>query len=302
MIHNIYKFRFQTGVHLGNGMLNDTEATFPADILFSALYIEAMKMDRAEVFYEAVAGGRILFSDAFPYKGNTYFVPKPMLYIEKKENGSSAEKKKYKKLKYIPVGMLSAFIKGEADIDQIDDKVGKYDLLTRVSKRNDTPDPKPYHVGWSPYHFGLYVIVRFQEATDQELFDKLMLSLSYTGIGGERSSGLGKFDLLRGKTDKAILEMIRRENTDRYMLISSALPRDEELEEVLAGSTNRLIIRSGFAYSPFSNQSPLRKRDLYVFAAGSCFAKQFDGDVYDVSDGSPHPVYRYARAMFMGVE
>ena len=129
-----------------------------------------------------------------------------------------------------------------------------------------------------------------------------MMSLSYVGIGGERSSGLGKFELLRGKPDGTLMGLLDAEEADRYMLLSSALPSDEELEAVLTGSSNRLIKRSGFAYSPFSDQSPLRKRDLYVFASGSCFVKRFAGDIYDVSDGSPHPVYRYARAMFMGVE
>ena len=44
-----------------------------------------------------------------------------------------------------------------------------------------------------------------------------------------------------------------------------------------------------------------KKKDLYVFRAGSCFVHPFAGDIYDVSDGGSHPVYRYARAMFLGV-
>ena len=44
-----------------------------------------------------------------------------------------------------------------------------------------------------------------------------------------------------------------------------------------------------------------RKRDLYVFAAGSCFKNEFEGDIYDVTNGGSHPVYRYAKPLFMGV-
>lgn len=44
MKYSIYKLEFQTGVHLGTGMLNESEYTFRADQLFSALYIEALKI------------------------------------------------------------------------------------------------------------------------------------------------------------------------------------------------------------------------------------------------------------------
>ena len=44
-----------------------------------------------------------------------------------------------------------------------------------------------------------------------------------------------------------------------------------------------------------------KKKDLYVFTAGSCFVNCFAGDIYDVSEGGKHPVYRYAKPIFMGV-
>ena len=43
MKYIIYKLKFSTGVHFGNGTLDDTEYTFCADTLFSALCIEAVK-------------------------------------------------------------------------------------------------------------------------------------------------------------------------------------------------------------------------------------------------------------------
>ena len=71
MEYSIYKLEFQTGVHFGTGMLNESAYTFCADQLFSALYIEALKMDCAKEFYEKVKSGALLFSDAFPYMGQT---------------------------------------------------------------------------------------------------------------------------------------------------------------------------------------------------------------------------------------
>ena len=45
MEYGIYKLDFQTGVHFGTGMLNESAMTFYADQLFSALY----KIGRAHV-------------------------------------------------------------------------------------------------------------------------------------------------------------------------------------------------------------------------------------------------------------
>ena len=99
MEYSIYKLDFHTGVHLGNGMLNDSDYTFGADQLFSALYIEGIKLCCEQKFYSMVQEGRLLFSDTFPYVGKQYMVPKPMLYVEPVKRGSSEQKKIYKKMK-----------------------------------------------------------------------------------------------------------------------------------------------------------------------------------------------------------
>lgn len=46
MEYSIYKLDFQTGVHFGTGMLNESAYTFQADQLFSAMFIEALKMQK----------------------------------------------------------------------------------------------------------------------------------------------------------------------------------------------------------------------------------------------------------------
>lgn len=67
-----YKLKFSTGVHFGNGSLDDTEYTFCADTLFSALCIEAVKHseDKLSRLVSYVKAGKIVFSDAMPYMNN----------------------------------------------------------------------------------------------------------------------------------------------------------------------------------------------------------------------------------------
>lgn len=300
MKYSIYRLEFSTGVHFGEGMLNNSGCTFQADTLFSALYIEALNLGKADMLLEAVKRGNLLLSDAFPYVGGEYLIPKPMLYVEGKEKGNSTEKKRYKKLKYLPVKELESYLSGEMVLgDEL--KIGKLQRNVKVAVRKDG-DTEPFYVG--TYYFyegsGLYVAAAFKEERQRELLEELLEALAYTGIGGKKASGLGKFEVFPGKNADALLWHLQKKS-DIKMLMSTALPKEEEMEQALDGASYLLNKRSGFIASRAYTEEMQRKRDFYTFTAGSCFSHEFSGDIYDVSRNGGHPVYRYARALFMGV-
>ena len=302
MEYSIYKLKFRTGVHFGEGMLNESAYTFKADQLFSGLYIEALKLGREKELYDAVKSGKLLFSDAFPYKEEKYFVPKPMVYVESGKKGESKQKKAYKKMKYLPVECLDSFLNGTMDVEKVGDyDFGQFCQQTMACVR-DEEETRPYRVG--TFYFddgcGLYVIAGYTSAVEKELAEDLMESLSYTGIGGKKAIGLGKFELLNGRSSQELSERLQKDGS-RYMLLSVGLPIDEELEQVLDGASYQLLKRSGFVASEEYAAHWSRKRDLYVLAAGSCVNKRFSGDIYDVADGGRHAVYRYAKPLFMEV-
>ena len=166
MGYTIYKLKFCTGVHFGNGMLNDSVYTFCADTLFSALYIEALKFGTDEKLMKAVHDGNLCFTDAFPYVGTQYMIPKPMLYVEPADKGDSAEKKKYKKLKYLPIEQFESYLSGQMKLDQNPMQgFGFSELRTSAAVRKED-DTRPYHIG--TYHYnegnGLYVVVGYSNA------------------------------------------------------------------------------------------------------------------------------------------
>ena len=73
------------------------------------------------------------------------------------------------------------------------------------------------------------------------------------------------------------------------------------MENALQQASYQIIKRSGFVASYAYADDFCRKNDLYVMNAGSCFAQQYQGDIYDVSSGGSHAVYRYAQPMFLEV-
>ena len=304
MQYEIYKFEFTSAVHFGEGMLNESGYSFTADRLFSALYIEAMRQGLEEELLYFVKEGGLRFSDAFPYTDDRYLLPKPVMYIAPQDQGDSVQKKFYKNLKYIPAEDMESFVKGRyVPGDNPMEGFGKY-VQRNIAAVSMVGDTEPFYVGTYEYEpgNGLYVIVGYEGDEELELAEILLESLSYTGIGGKKTSGLGKFNLKKGKMDKSLQKMLESsQGSGTRMLLCGALPRDEEMEGALEGATYLLELRSGYVASDTHAPELVRKKDLYMVAAGSCFHEPFGGDVYNVSKGGAHPVYRYGIAMFAGI-
>lgn len=304
MNYKIYKMIFIQGVHFGDHSLEKSEITFQADTLFSALCIEALKIDKLDELLESVKEDHLVFSDAFPYMGQEFFIPKPMKKIEQVvQSEDVTTRKKFKKLEYIQVSLLDQYLKGQYPINKGSDikKIGVHALKTSASIRGNE-EAVPYRVGI--YRFkeenGLYIVVGYDSQEILDLFDELFEMLSLSGIGGKKNSGLGHFDLEIAELPK---ELNKRLNTKgEVMTLSVSLPTDKELEDVLDDSRYLLVKRSGFVDSYTYSKEQRRKKDIYLFKSGSCFNKTYQGDIYNVSSGGSHPVYKYAKPLFMGVE
>ena len=77
---------------------------------------------------------------------------------------------------------------------------------------------------------------------------------------------------------------------------------EEELEQALEGATYQLVRRGGFVASDTYAETPQKKKTQYFFRSGSVFGHRFTGDLYSVGGFGEHPVYRYAKPMFLGVD
>lgn len=295
------RMEFKTGVHFGNGMLDDSNYSVPADVLFSAMYIEALKQNLSERLIEAVSKRGLRFSDAFPYAKGVYMIPKPMPYVETGRSTDFEQSKKYRKMDYIPMTQLQAYLQGEMDADKNPmEDFGAFDRRVMVALQQE--ESRPFRVGVYRYGEGngLYLLVAYEEERDKELLTGLMKAVGYGGIGGKKSSGLGRFTVVCEKLPQE-MENRMQENFERKMLLSVALPQKEEMEKALENAFYMVQKRSGFVASQEYAEEFRKKKDLYVLSAGSTFENVFEGDIYDVSRDGKHPVYRYAMAFFMGV-
>jgi CRISPR-associated protein Csm4 len=161
-------------------------------------------------------------------------------------------------------------------------------------------ETRPYVVGVRYFgrETGLYVIIATENEEQESAMYDLLLGLSYSGIGGKRRAGIGRFVIVKEK----VLDSKMFEQTSKcVMSMSISLPKEDEMEMAMEGSHVQMKKRGGFVTSETYADEPLKKRELFMLAAGSTFAKRFTGDVYDVTVAGNHPVYRYGKPMFLAL-
>lgn len=308
MRHVICRLTFSTAVRFGSeaggGSLTGADKSFRSDTLFSALFSVLQPQGKAEALLNAVQSGELAFSDAFPWRESHLFLPRPVGIFTRPDNPAASDpsqRKLLKKIAYIPEDSLSSFLAGKADINDLYrlNHFGSAFEETRVNLR-DGGQPLPYRVGGFRFDkdCGLYLIVSGSESA-LALFERGMLSLSANGIGGKASTGWGKFTLSMQPASPTWAAALENTQSPRQLLLNTALPSEDEMSDALEGAYYTIVRRGGFATSPQTN--PLKRQTVYLLGAGSTFPHRFQGSMLDVGIGMPHPVWRYARAMFMGV-
>ena len=313
MNYSIFRLNFKGGVHIGEGSLADCGLRFRADTVFSALCMEALKMGGEAMLSQLVAAvrsDRLILSDAFPFVGGEYFVPKPAAAVRVVPvNTDAGARKVYKQLKYIPLDMLDEYAAGDIDIEtaaciteKMQKELGETFVFTRVAVQGPG-DTLPYHVGTFTFaqKAGLYVVAGACDEA-RPLFYELLKGLSCTGLGGKRSSGLGRFSVEEEAMPEEISTKLTLSQAPAYMTLSVSLPTEDEMEKTLTGAGYVLVRRGGYVHSDTYATEPQRKRDLYVLDSGAVVRHRFAGDVYDVSCHGAHPVFRYAKPLLLGVD
>lgn len=331
MSYFLYQLQFDTPVHFGTaeegGKLEQAGLTCHADTLFSALCSElAEQGENAELqaFIEQAKQGKIRFSDLMPYSeadGDMhYYLPKPIfpakqvntVFRSLQEHAFYlSEQKKMEQASFLRVTQLKPYLstlqKGSLYPLPAEPVFGQMQMMERVNCRQEG-DNLPYFVKSFTFapNCGLYGILYLANDDDLENIQAIIESLGLTGIGGKRSSGYGKFQLLDDaydlsesfyEDDKELFHFLQQQKADWQISLSIVLPQANEID-TLSASWYRLLRRSGFIANAVAQQ----KRDsVYMLSPGSCLAKRLHGSIAVVGKNAGHEVLRYGLGMYAGV-
>ena len=324
MKYYLYKLNFTTALHIGNDSgrdnLSSSEATIHSDTVYSALCIEAVSYGEEFLnrWVELAKSGEILLSDAMPFRKTEYFLPKPAFRRQSVHPLSNPKDRKLlKKLTFVPLSMFHDYLTASDSTP--------FDICKAFALQKDLAFPekrqcvaitgqettKPYFVGDVTFNdqCGLYLIIGVKAEAAKDLLERLLSGLSCNGIGGKRSSGLGKFNydapvMMETSEDPSIrglLKLLCNRSADYYMTLNTSLPKEDEMEEALEDGGFLLCRRGGFVQSTSYADTFQKKRTVYALAPGACLRNTYTGVFCDLAQGGLHPVYRYLKPMFVGV-
>ena len=219
MNYFLFKLSFHTPCHFGSSdsalSLYTSEDHFCVDTLFSALCHTARTLygnSGVEALIEKAQKDQLFLSDAMPWCGERYYLPRPFLTARTDGHTAGAERKAMKNLAYIAVEDMADYLacmrgQGLFDAGRKKQCFGVPMDSTRAAVF-EGQDTLPYHVG--AFRFaedcGLYVLAGL-ESDDAAWLRTLMRALGLSGIGGKVSSGYGKFTVCLLYTSDAADEL-----------------------------------------------------------------------------------------------
>lgn len=300
----LVKLRFKAPVHLGEAGFGPEESAviLHSDTLFSSIF---------QVWFCLYGCGPpdLLLSSAFPYVGEEYYFPCPLLPVPPLPFRYVMQyREESRQPHFVSLRYFSCWIKGEAfDYGRmVEDTRELYEALmlsTRPCTALDrlTFSPVLYFVGETRFDrlkdAGLFFLVDVAPG-DWARFQAAMKLLGDEGIGGRRSQGYGVFEpKFLGEIDLGEPDL-----PEGFLSLSLVYPdTPEEVRDNLI--SYRLVERAGWLEDGAGNRN-FRHLRVRMFAEGSVFKRPVRGKLVDVTPRGfeLHPVYRNGRALGVGVK
>lgn len=275
-------------------------------------------------------------SSAFPYAGGVCFFPKPMVPANLTGEARQTQAKTLKKIRFISEGILRAWLNHEPlNAELCDehllhggrvwvtgderDKLGVFQdrtgiirmwanqVLPRVTIDRATSRSLVYQAGVVRFQAGagLFLLVEFlgdRAEAERKRLTTLLQVLGHSGLGGERSSGYGQFEMEGPGPFNGFGAM----QGERFMTLSPYHPTWPEVETGVLedGAAYKLLTRRGWVGS--LEGLALRRRLVRLLSEGSvlCHTSRTSyGDLVDVTpldekgnEALSHKVWRYGLA------
>ena len=310
MNYSIVKIRFKSKARFGIRNLENTFKICHSDTLFSAIFIEIMKLygiNEAKKFKSICENGKIKISSTMPYFFDEFeedyrlFLPKPIIYINNEKDIIKVEdfnieslKKILKKIEFLRVSDFMDYLKqikehNEGNMYYFENRI--IDQTIDIKVNLEKQPSQIYNIASNVYLnklendeieidgiAGLYFIIEYEEKKDLEIINNILKSLQYDGLGGKRSIGYGKFQLknlynLDESTyddEKKLYQLIKKSESSQYKMLISLL--SPKKDEIEDFDSN--------------NYYSLIKRGGFVFSNNYSTSNMKKKEIYMIEEGS----------------
>ncbi len=297
----VFKLKFRSALHVdskGSGAPEVSDDFIRSDTLSAALALGWAALYPQEADDRFFHSPPFRVSSAFPYIGGILLFPVPVWRIWKEVD--SQDRKSAKEIRWLSQGLFEDVLAGKW-IDLKSERVRRLNNGVAVSQTewNRNPGvenlkpwvkterqrvsvdrlgiPKEGGLFFFSLHFfapesGLYFLANVED----KMIDRFRATLSFlgdTGIGADRSSGLGHFEVISEET----FEVHKTEKSAGYVTLSLFNPdKEDSLDALLKTTAYGLSTRSGWI-----SQSTIGRPPVRVFTEGSFFSAKPKGRVVE---------------------
>ncbi|MGH3147130.1 MAG: type III-A CRISPR-associated RAMP protein Csm4 [Rubrobacter sp.] len=300
------KMHLRAPLHVGSSTVGeeDTHDYVPSDTLFSAIchaYLDLSGVGALESLLDRFSEGEppFLVSSAFPFAGETLFLPAPRIAPPPRaEEQVRGAKKRLKETAWLSLEDFSRVLRGE-DVSEEERAalLPRKELLPRVALDRATSSSAIYHVRRAvfPEGGGLWAILDIRDESLTEALIASLCLLGDSGLGGERTMGCGQFEPTFGELPVGLSALL--DGTPPYVSLSRVCP---EPDAVGAADRYALVESRGWMSSPTGVQR--KRKSVWLFAEGSSFAERVRGRLVDVTPQQDpgHRVFRYGLGVYAG--
>ncbi|WP_028325142.1 type III-A CRISPR-associated RAMP protein Csm4 [Desulfatirhabdium butyrativorans] len=324
----VFKLKFRSALHVdskGSGNPEVSDEFIRSDTLSAALALSWAALYPKEADDRFFHDPPYRVSSAFPYIGDILLFPMPVWRIWKEIDPK--QRKEAKEIRWLSQELFEDVLAGKP-LDFGSDRIRKLNNGIAVSKAELERNPAVERIqAWMkterqrvsvdrlgiPKDGGLYFFalqffapesgLYFLAKTDEAPLERFRAALAFlgdTGIGADRSSGLGHFEIV----SETELKLRKTEKTSGVVTLSLFNPDEaDNIENLLQTTAYGLIIRSGWI-----SQSTIGRPPIRVFSEGSYFSAKPKGRVVEtlpdrIRDhhklGLSHSACRDFRAVFL---
>lgn len=287
-------------------------------------------------------------------KGDIYYLPRPLKFPcnYPAGDGDLAFFKTYKKLNYLPLDVWQRWYQGEGftESDRAEliaetggkseqslrqagtfdyKKAFEIDQVPKIAVDRVTRATNLYHTGFVQFQAeqngsevkslsGLYFLLHFPQV-DKGLANNLQAALHFLGeegIGGERSSGAGRFELEWlewSKLPETWQKVMNFSESSAHHCLMSLFWDDEpsNLKQLITEEASYEIQERGGWITSSESGRQLRRKMVRMFAEGSVFSGKPKGKLVNVTPKEfitrngqyiPHPIYRNGISLSLPIK
>ncbi len=310
---DLYRMSFHGPLHVSSGGYGEesVDAVIHSDTLFSALCMAASRLLGDDAVAILLDDASLRITSAFPFLGDELLMPKPVgCEFANFGDLTYAQQKVAKKLRFLPLEILTRFLEGGSvslDVDRlrggwwITSATAPPILVTTAEVPRVTLDRTSgaagiFHVAEVRFcsGAGLYALVHSDQAATRGIVRTCMRLLADEGVGADRTVGKGQFTLSEGS-----LELPLEGPAPVWYLASLYAPSTaEHAAWDAAASRYELLERKGWISAP--GQATQRRKRMWTLQEGSTLAfsqpLRLSGGMPDVLDNPDgHRIVRHAR-------